>query len=282
MRNTMNGKGFVSLDTSKKKVQLTYNTAADSFDDPANAYWERYGRRTVERLNLALGSHVLDVACGTGASALPAAEIVGAQGRVIGVDFSENLLALARHKAQRRGLDNIELQFGDMTQLGFADETFDAVVCVFGIFFVPDMEALVAELWRTVKPGGKLAVTTWGPDFFEPLYSAFDNVLSTERPDLVSNFRPWDRIITVEALEQLLVNGGASNVQAVAEEGRQMLNNPESWWKAVLGTGIRATVEAAGPDLAERVRQENLAFIQQNNIRSIATNVIYGIAQKEI
>lgn len=281
MPNNVNGNGFTSLDAAKKKVQSTYNTAADNFDDPANTYWERYGRRTVERLKLAPGAHVLDVACGTGASALPAAEIVGPQGHVIGVDFSENLLALARCKAQRRGLDNIEFQFGDMTQLGFAAETFDAVVCVFGIFFVPDMEALVTELWRMVKPGGKLALTTWGPDFFEPLNSVFNQALSRERPDLVSNFRPWDRIITIEALVQLLVDSGASNIQVIAETGQQALSQPEAWWKAVLGSGLRATVEAAGPDLAEQIRLENMLFIKENNITSITTNVIYGIARKE-
>src|SRR5213594_958623 len=49
---------------------------------------------------------------------------------------------------------------------GFPDRHFDAVVCVVGIFFVPDMETQVAELWRMVRPGGELAMTTWGPGLF--------------------------------------------------------------------------------------------------------------------
>ena len=77
---------------AQRKARVTYNAAADCFDDPANGYWEYFGRRTVERLELKPGSRVLDVACGTGASALPAADIVGPNGQVIGVDLAEKML----------------------------------------------------------------------------------------------------------------------------------------------------------------------------------------------
>lgn len=60
-------------------METTYNAAADSYDHPANTFWDRYGRRTVDRLRLRRGDRVLDVCCGSGASALPAAEAVGSQ-----------------------------------------------------------------------------------------------------------------------------------------------------------------------------------------------------------
>ena len=268
------------LEEAKRKAQATYNSAADYFDDPANGFWERYGRRTVERLELPAGSSVLDVACGTGESALPAAEIVGPSGRVIGIDLAKNLLDLARTKAEARRLQNVDFLQDDMTQLDFDDDSFDAVVCVFGIFFVPDMEGLVAELWRMVKAGGKLAITTWGPNFFEPMYSAFDDTLRRERPDLVTDFRPWDKITTESAVEQLLRDGGATNIATESEEGEQLLLDADSWWRMVLGSGLRATADAMGPKLAEHTRLQNSAFIKKQGIRSVTTNVIYGVAQK--
>ena len=61
---------------------------------------------------------------------------------------------------------------------------FDAVVCVFGIFFLPDMPGAVRKLWALVRPGGNLAVTTWGPRFFEPATTAFWDSIREVRPDL--------------------------------------------------------------------------------------------------
>lgn len=269
-----------AMEEPQRKAQATYNAASDSYDDSANAYWDRYGRRTVEWLQLRPGLSVLDVACGAGASALPAAEAVDATGHVVAVDLADQLLALARAKAESQGLYHIEFRNSDMTRLGLPDESFDAVVCVFGVFFVPDMEGLVTELWRMVRPGGKLAITTWGPRLFEPMYSAFDQAVRRERPDLVTDFRPWDRLTEVPVVEKLLSDGGATTIEVVAESGQQPLAGLESWWNVVLGSGMRSAVEAMEPKSAERVRAHNLAFIRQHGVTSIATNVIYGRATK--
>src|SRR6185369_13294944 len=153
-------------ESARLKAEATYSSAADFFDAAPLAFWARTGQRAVERLALRPGDHVLDVCCGSGASAIPAAQAVGPEGRVIGVDLTDPLLALARAKAQAAGLRQAEFRRADMTALGFPDGHFDAVVCVFGIFFVPDMERQVAELWRMVRPGGQLAITTWGPDIW--------------------------------------------------------------------------------------------------------------------
>jgi ubiquinone/menaquinone biosynthesis C-methylase UbiE len=86
-------------EATKTKAQTTYNAASDHFDDAPLAFWARYGRRTVEQLTLTPGANVLDAGCGTGASALPAAERVAPNGHVIGVDLAEKLLAIGRAKA---------------------------------------------------------------------------------------------------------------------------------------------------------------------------------------
>jgi ubiquinone/menaquinone biosynthesis C-methylase UbiE len=160
-------------DPAKLKAEATYNAAADHFDDGPLAFWDRYGRLTVERLSLAPGSSVLDVGCGSGASAIPAAINVGPHGQVIGIDLAERLLAIARSKSVAQNLHNVEFQRADMTALGYPDASFDAVISVFSIFFVTDIVAELRELWRVLRPGGKLAITTWGPRMFEPGSEAF-------------------------------------------------------------------------------------------------------------
>ena len=155
------------LRQAKAKAAATYDAAVDHFDDEPLTFWDRIGRRTVERLALSLSAQVLDVGCGTGASALPAAQAVGPSGRVVGVDLSARLT----RQGGRARLTNVEFRIGDMTSSGYPDQSFDAVISVFSVFFVPDVEGLVRELWRIVRRGGKLAVTTRGPRIFEPAYS---------------------------------------------------------------------------------------------------------------
>jgi predicted methyltransferase len=111
------------VEPAKLKAATTYNAAADHFDDGPLAFWDRYGRRTIEGLALSPGSTVLDVGCGSGASAIPAAQRVGPNGHVIGVDLAERLLAMARAKAVEQRLENIELRESDMEALGSSSLT---------------------------------------------------------------------------------------------------------------------------------------------------------------
>jgi ubiquinone/menaquinone biosynthesis C-methylase UbiE len=268
------------LATAKAKAAATYNAAADHFDAAPLAFWDRYGRRTVERLDLAEGARVLDAGCGSGASAVPAAERVGPSGRVIGVDLAEGLLRLAEAKADAFGLRNAEFRCADMSALPFEDGHFDAVVCVFAIFFVPNMEAQVAELWRLVRPGGRLAITTWGPRFLEPASTIWWESVARERPDLQRNFSPWERINEPAALRRLLEGGGATGVAVAAETGLQELRQPEDWWTIVLGSGYRWTVEQMDPATAERVRDANIRAVRERAITAVETNVVYAIATK--
>lgn len=268
------------LRQAKAKAAATYDAAADHFDDAPLSFWERIGRRTVDRLALPSGAKILDVGCGTGASALPAAEAVGANGSVIGVDLSARLLDRARVKAKARGVSNIEFRLADMTSLGYPNDHFDAVISVFSIFFVPDMESQVRELWRMVRPGGKLAVTTWGPRIFEPAYSRWQTAIRQERPDLYSAFNPWDRITDVDSVRRLLRDGGTANIDVVAEDGVQVLRSAEDWWIIALGSGLRWVIDQIGPQAAARMKTDNVDWLSENKVDRLETNAIYATASK--
>ncbi|CQD14907.1 type 11 methyltransferase [Mycobacterium lentiflavum] len=258
----------------------TYNAAADAFDDPANTFWARFGHATVDRLALRSGQRVLDVCCGSGASAIPAAQIVGPGGSVLGIDLAERLLALGRAKAERLALGNIEFRSGDMLDLQLPPESFDAVVCVFGIFFVPDIGAAARELWRNVRPGGKLAITTWGPRFLEPANTAFWESIRQVRPELYKGFNPWDRICDPASLGEALREGGVAEAEIVAEFGAHAITSPEAWWAAVMGSGYRGTIERLSPQDRDRVHTANLDYVRTSGITSAETNVVYAVATK--
>ncbi len=142
------------------KAARTYGAAADHYMLPALGFWERFGSATVSRVPLSAGQAVLDLCCGAGASALPAAVAVGPSGPVVGVDVAAPLLRAARSRAAAAALRNVEFRRADARSTGLPSESFDAVICVFGVFFASDMPSFVAEMWRHVRPGGALAITT--------------------------------------------------------------------------------------------------------------------------
>jgi len=267
-------------ENAQDRAAFTYNAAADCFDASALSFWDYFGRRTIELALLPIGSRVLDVCCGTGASALPAAEAVGPNGRVIGVDLAKQLLELARTKAIQRNLGNIEFEVGDMLSMRFPVASFDAVVCVFGIFFVPDMARAVSELWSRVRPGGKLAVTTWGRNFCEPASSAFWSSIKNVRPDLYKGFNPWDRINDPTGLRKIFDETGVASPTISAENRLHPISSADDWWAIVLGSGYRGTIEVLTQAEREKVKQANLAFIRDENISAVETNVLYAVATK--
>jgi ubiquinone/menaquinone biosynthesis C-methylase UbiE len=167
---------------------------------------------------------------------------VGAEGTVLSVDLAQRLLEIAQRKANLRGLQNVEFRVGDMLNLGLAASRFDAAVCVFGIFFVPDMAAAIQELWKVVLPGGQLAITTLGPHFFEPGNTACWDAVRDVAPDLHKSFNPWDRICDPSSLRKLLAQAGIEQAEVVAEAGEHPIASPEAWWSAVLGSGYRGTL----------------------------------------
>ena len=267
-------------ENAQARAAFTYNAAADFYDASPLSFWDYFGRRTIELASLPSGSRVLDVCCGAGASALPAAEAVGPTGTVVGVDLAKQLLESARAKAVRRRLDNIEFEVGDMLAMRFPVASFDAVVCVFGIFFVPDMARTVSELWSRIRPGGKLAVTTWGPNFCEPANAAFWSSIKDIQPDLYKGFNPWDRINDPAGLKKVLDEGGVASPNIIPENRLHPIKSAEDWWTIVLGSGYRATIEQLTLVEREKVKEVNLAFIRDEKISAVETNVLYSFATK--
>jgi SAM-dependent methyltransferase len=270
----------LNLATPQARAAAAYNAAADCYDDPPLAFWDRFGRRTVERLSLRRGAHVLDLCCGSGASALVAAERVGPSGRVLGLDVADRLLAVAGSKAGARGLEHARFEHGDLTSVDDRVGSFDAVVCVFGIFFVPDMVAALRRLWERVGPEGVLAVTTWGPRLFEPGNSAFWDAVRAEAPGLYKGFNPWERIESPAGLRALFDDAGIGAVEIEAEAGSQPITSPADWWTIVLGSGYRGTVEQLPPEARERVRLASIGRMEADAVRAVETNVLYAVARR--
>ncbi len=140
----------------------------------------RWRARAVEEARVGPGSRVLDVATGTGDLALALARRVAPGGEVVGSDFSEKMLALARRKATAVGTP-VRFEWGDALQLPYVDDSFDAATVGFAVRNFADLPRGLAELVRVVRPGGRVVVL----EFTTPT-----------RPPLSLFYRVWfDRIV---------------------------------------------------------------------------------------
>lgn len=110
----------------------------------------------MKRMDLKQGASALDVCCGTADWSIALGSAVGNGGQVVGLDFSENMLAVGGKKVKSSGLSNIELIHGNAMDIPFEDNHFDYVTIGFGLRNVPDRMKVLQEMQRVVKPGGKV------------------------------------------------------------------------------------------------------------------------------
>ena len=143
------------------KTRLRATWIAGDFGQIAKYYTDG-AEAFVTRLKLEPGTKLLDVACGTGNLALPAAR---AGAVVTGVDIAPNLLEQARENARREGL-NVQFDEGDVEALTYNDASFEMVATMFGAMFAPRPELVAAELKRVCRPGGVIAMANWTPTGF--------------------------------------------------------------------------------------------------------------------
>jgi SAM-dependent methyltransferase len=144
------------------KARLKATWMAGDFGQIARSI-EPQAEQFMARRRIAAGTHVLDVACGTGNLAILAAKAGAAA--VTGVDIAPNLLEQARARAEREGLP-VRFDEGDAEELPYPDASFDLVISMYGAMFAPRPERAAAELVRVCRPGGQIAMANWTPGGF--------------------------------------------------------------------------------------------------------------------
>ncbi|MDA0238430.1 MAG: class I SAM-dependent methyltransferase [Proteobacteria bacterium] len=262
------------------KVATTYNAASDHFDAPPLGFWDRHGKIAVELATLRPGERVLDVGCGTGASALPAAEAVGPDGMVVAMDIAEAMLQRAKDKASARGIRNISFRMADMTDLRESDQSYDVVISVFSLFFTSDMKTQLAKLWRLLRPGGRLITTFWGSNAFEPGAGAFGDALREIRPDIPPLTRPWERFTEQENIRRLIADSVGVVPRVIAAIDRQPLTEPSDWWTVALGSGFRWEVDQLTPYEQEAVKSRVVQVLSDQSVCALESSALHAITKK--
>jgi enediyne biosynthesis protein CalE5 len=224
-----------------------------------SGWWDAHvasvSERLVELAGIEPGNRVLDVAAGYGEPALTAARKAGADGAVVATDISAEMLSYGRERAAAAGFDNVEFMQSDASALDFPAESFDAAVSRWGIIFEPDGEGAAARVRGFLKPGSRMAISSWGtpervPMIARPMQTAI-RVLDVPPPP-PGTPGPLSRP-TPEAIGGLLEGGGFSDVQTEEMDVTMEWKSPDEfsvYIKDVVAP-IRRLIDAQPEDVQE-------------------------------
>ena len=180
------------------------------------AIFDQWPPRLIEAAGIAAGHKVLEVGCGTGVLAREVIKRVGPDGGVTGLDVSESMLGVARGICP-----DVDFRQGNAMDLPFEDESFDAVIASFMLMFVPEPELAVREMWRVLRPGGRLVIAVWEALDQNPVYAGLVDIATRQIDDAAGSSLAWPFALGKDGrLAQICRSAGVGDVDISAHDGR--------------------------------------------------------------
>ena len=208
-----------------------WDLVADGYAETTSLWLSQYAEEAIVASKLKAGASILDVACGPGALAM---KLAGETASVHAIDFSETMLGIFRHKVGQCGHSNIFIRHGDGQALPYADEMFDAAFSMFGLMFFPDRKKGFSEIYRTLKPGGSIAVTSWAPLTQSPAMQTMFGALRIIKPDLPEPQKSIASLENPEVFRQEMLDAGFRDVQIRCVTKAFPVETVESFWDAMV------------------------------------------------
>jgi SAM-dependent methyltransferase len=224
----------------------------------------------IARLALRPGESVLDVACGTGNLAIPAAR---AGACVTGIDIAPNLVAQARLEARIAGCV-VAFEVGDAEALPYVEDQFDTTVTMFGAMFAYRPERAAGELLRVTRPGGRVAMANWTPEGFVGQMLRAHAAL-VPPPSGVPSPLEWGE----EGVVRARLGGGVASVTCTRRTLELRFAFPPAAVTELFATCYGptvATLRASDPDGASRLRGELTRLFQQHNVGTDGMTTVVG------
>lgn len=264
----------VDPDDHKEFVTEVFGRVAERYDRVAEPLFAPLGRRLVELAEIEPGSTVLDVATGTGAVLVPAAEAAGPDGRVIGIDLSPAMVHAATLAIAQHGLGAVaEVRLGDAEALDhLPDDSFDAVLCGCAISFLPRPERAVAEFRRVLRPGGTVALSRWTEadsdwDWYGELLEEL-------------GVRPRRLMAGSPDSAGTLAEAGFEDLRVTVEHFELHFARPEEWWDWAWAMPHRAALEAMDDETRERFRGAAFERLGGHDPVTLCAEALYAVGSK--
>lgn len=232
-------------------------SAAEIYDEFfVPALFGEWAPRLCNAANIASGNAVLDVACGTGATTREAAARLKQSGRIVGLDRNDGMLTVARRRAPE-----IEWQEGLAEALDFTENSFDVVLCQFGLMFFDDRGKALAEMARVLRPGGRIALSVWDDADTSPGYAAMIALIEDMfGPDAANALRAPFVLGEKTHLQSVLAEGGLGDAVLTTVTGTAHFASIFEWVRMdVRGWTLADFIDDAGFEALVAEAEKRLA-----------------------
>ncbi|MGH7275446.1 MAG: class I SAM-dependent methyltransferase [Candidatus Rokuibacteriota bacterium] len=263
-------------------AQVTFDKVAAAYDDFMGRWTRLYVPALVRAAALAPGQRVLDLATGTGESALMAADAAGPASRIVGVDLS---LPMLRGALAKLGARPIRLAAMDGDTLACRDGAFDAVICQLGLMFFPNPLVGLGEARRVLRPGGRFAALVWSRAERVPWFGVLAEQLAAHLPARRAEVFQGVSLGDPERLRNLFAEGGFADVTLTTETQSFLFESFDAYWAQVEAGAIRIGLMLRELSEAERraVRDAvstRLAAFQSRGRLTLPTEALVASGRK--
>ena len=204
-----------------------WDMVAEGYAETTMKLFSSYIERALDLMDIRPGEHLADIACGPGTLSLAAA----ARGATVeALDFSPAMVGLLRNSIALRGLRGIAVTEGDGQNLPYAGATFDAAFSMFGLMFFPDRPRGHAELFRVLKPGGRVCVASWAPVDQSSLMVALYSAIQAINPDMPNPEPDMASLENPDVLKAELGAAGFGDVAVRRVSDSTEVTSAEAFW----------------------------------------------------
>ena len=204
-----------------------WDMVAEGYAETTMKLFRPYTEKALEIAAVDNESAILDVACGPGTLPILAAKKVKS---IHAIDFSESMIKQFEESVNAEGFKNIQIHCGDAQELPFSDEMFDAAFSMFGLMFFPNRSKGYSEIYRTLKPGGKIIISSWAPLSDSPVMQTMFGAIKAMNPELPEPQSDINSLENPDYFKSELQDAGFKQIEIYAVEGDYPIRDVNEFW----------------------------------------------------
>jgi ubiquinone/menaquinone biosynthesis C-methylase UbiE len=250
---------LIQIREQQKETWNKFSSGWKNWDDFTMDFLKPMGDIIIRELDINPKDNVLDIACGTGEPGLTIAGMAY-DGHVTGTDISDQMLEIAKSNAEAKSIMNYETKVCDVSELPFKENMFDKISCRMGFMFFPDMKLASDQMYKVLKPGGKMATSVWGsPDkniWVTTIMGIINRTMQLTPPP--ENAPSIFRCAKPGLLKQILESSGFKDVQEQEINGKVVFKDFEFFWTMMneVAAPVVAGLSKADDETKQKIKNE--------------------------